>query len=169
MIMIDLDRLNAWSQVDARGRFLGCCGSTRWANEMAKRRPFADGAALLHAAEEIWRGLTPADWLQAFAAHPKIGDFQMLRAKYSGADGPASEQAGVIGASEEVLEALAAGNAAYEARFGYIFIVCATGKSAAEVLALLLRRLKNDPDQELLIAGNEQQKITHLRLRKVCA
>jgi 2-oxo-4-hydroxy-4-carboxy-5-ureidoimidazoline decarboxylase len=164
---MNLDVVNSLSLPDARAAFLRCCGSSRWAEQMASRCPFATASDVLSAAREIWQGLEPNDWLEAFAAHPRIGDLETLRTKYGSSAEPAREQAGVAGAPEEVLHALAHGNRAYEARFGYIFIVCATGKSAAEMLALLQQRLGNDPEQELLLAAAEQEKIMLLRLRKV--
>jgi 2-oxo-4-hydroxy-4-carboxy-5-ureidoimidazoline decarboxylase len=161
-------KVNGWTEADARMGFRACCDSTRWAERMTAARPFVDEAALLAAAEENFQNLGRADWLEAFAAHPQIGDMAALRAKFGHESGwPAGEQAGIAAASETVLQALAKGNADYEARFGYIFIVCATGKTAAEMLALLQTRLGNDPKNELAIAAAEQQKITYLRLRKL--
>jgi 2-oxo-4-hydroxy-4-carboxy-5-ureidoimidazoline decarboxylase len=135
---------------------------------MASRRPFPSEADLFTAAEHVWRGLAREDWLEAFATHPRIGDVDSLRKKFAAtAAWSAREQAGVAGASEEVLLALAEGNRAYEAKFGYLFIVCATGKTAEEMLALLHQRLGNTPEEELLNAANEQAKITRLRLDKL--
>jgi 2-oxo-4-hydroxy-4-carboxy-5-ureidoimidazoline decarboxylase len=166
--MIDLDIINAWGEAEARAAFLRCCGSRSWAARMAGRRPFPTEADLFVSAEEDWRGLTREDWLEAFAAHPRIGDLDSLRQKFAAtAAWPEGEQAGVRGAPEEVLRALAEGNGAYEARFGYLFIVCATGKTAEEMLALLRRRLANGPDEELLLAAAEQEQITRLRLQKL--
>jgi 2-oxo-4-hydroxy-4-carboxy-5-ureidoimidazoline decarboxylase len=166
--MINLDRLHAWGTPEARAAFLRCCGATRWAEQMTARRPFRDETELITVAEQVWEGLGRTDWLEAFAAHPKIGDLESLRTKFA-RTGPwaAREQAGVVGASAAVLQALAAGNAAYEAKFGYIFLVCATGKTAEEMLALLQQRLSNDPKQEFQIAAAEQMKITRLRLEKL--
>ncbi len=111
---------------------------------------------------------TDADWLEAFAAHPRIGDVDALRAKFAATAAWASgEQAGVAGASESTLRALAEGNRDYEAKFGHIFIVCATGKTADEMLGLLRERLANEPDAELAVAAAEQAKITAIRLRKL--
>jgi 2-oxo-4-hydroxy-4-carboxy-5-ureidoimidazoline decarboxylase len=168
--MSDLPTINSWTEPEARAAFLRCCGSTQWAERMAARRPFADEAELLAAAMGIWRGLPPADWLEAFAAHPRIGDRDALRRKFAAtAEWSASEQAGVTGASEATFQALAEANRLYEAKFGYIFIVCATGKTAGEILALLEQRLGNEPAEELRVAAGEQEKITHLRLRKLCS
>jgi 2-oxo-4-hydroxy-4-carboxy-5-ureidoimidazoline decarboxylase len=167
--MVNLDHINSLPEAQAGAAFLKCCGARRWAEQMTARRPFADEANLLESARSFWRGLDRADWLEAFAAHPKIGESE-LKKKFAGtAAWAASEQAGVAGSPDEVLKGLAEGNRAYEAKFGYIFIVCATGKSAAEMLALLRQRLPNEPDQELAIAAAEQEKITILRLQKMSA
>jgi allantoinase len=164
-----LDRLNGFDLDSARSELLRCCGAVRWAEQMAGLRPFADVGQLLDAAELVWRGLTPSDRLEAFAAHPKIGDVDALRAKFaSTASWTSREQAGVAGASDTILRALAEGNRAYEARFGHIFIVCATGKTAVEMLGLLRGRIGNDPETEFSIASDEQARITRLRLRNLC-
>lgn len=165
---MDIQRINGWSETEARTEFLRCCGAMRWAERMAARRPFAGEADLFAVAEQVLQGLTRDDWLEAFAAHPKIGDLDALRAKFATTGAwPTSEQAGVAGAAETTLQALAEKNRQYEDRFGYIFIVCASGKTAAEMLALLEQRLHNDPAEELLLAAGEQAKITQLRLRKL--
>ena len=163
-----LGRLNAASPPEARADLLRCCGSTRWADRMAALRPFASPADLFEAAETVWEGLDRADRLEAYAAHPRIGDVDSLRAKFASTAAWASgEQAGVAEADEATLAALAGGNLAYEARFGHIFIVCATGKSAGEMLALLQARLANTPEAEAPIAAGEQAKITRIRLGKL--
>jgi len=132
---------------------------------MLTRRPFRWQSALLAAAADEWNELTQSDWLEAFSHHPKIGDRESLRSRYPAThDLSEREQAGVTQASDAILDALAEGNLQYEARFGYIFIVCATGKTAEEMLTLLYQRLPNDQDTELRIAAMEQQKITALRL-----
>jgi 2-oxo-4-hydroxy-4-carboxy-5-ureidoimidazoline decarboxylase len=162
-----LSVLNALPADEARAALLRCCGSRRWADALTARRPFASAEELFAAAEEVWNGLGRDDWLEAFAAHPRIGDVETLRKKFATtAAWCAGEQAGVAGAAEETLQALAEGNRRYEDRFGHIFIVCATGKSAAEMLALLRERLGNDPAEELRVAAAEQAKITRLRLEK---
>jgi 2-oxo-4-hydroxy-4-carboxy-5-ureidoimidazoline decarboxylase len=167
--MSDIAEINTWNEAEARTALLRCCGSTRWAARMCTLRPFADRSALFTAAEAVWRGLSREDWLEAFAAHPRIGDLDSLRHKFAAtAEWASGEQAGARGASEEVLHALAEGNRAYETRFGHIFIVCATGKSAAEMLALLRERLNNTPEEELRVAAAEQEKITRIRLEKLC-
>jgi 2-oxo-4-hydroxy-4-carboxy-5-ureidoimidazoline decarboxylase len=166
--MVNVDLINSLSETEARAAFLRCCGARRWAEQMATRRPFVNEAELLAAAERVWQALTPEDWLEAFAAHPRIGDLEALRSKFSQTAAWApGEQAGVAGASEATLSALAEANRQHEAKFGYFFIVCASGKTAAEMLALFEQRLNNGPEEELRIAAGEQEKITHLRLQKL--
>jgi 2-oxo-4-hydroxy-4-carboxy-5-ureidoimidazoline decarboxylase len=163
-----LSRLNSQPLDDAREALRRCCGASRWVDAMAGRRPFADAAALFAAAEEVWAGLGPSDWSEAFAHHPRIGDKEALRQRFATTrQWAAGEQAGVSAASEDVLEALAQGNRDYEARFGHIFIVCATGKGAEEMLGLLQARLGNDPEKEHRIAADEQARITRIRLEKL--
>jgi 2-oxo-4-hydroxy-4-carboxy-5-ureidoimidazoline decarboxylase len=166
--MSAFDVVNAATDAKARAGLLRCCGSRRWAEAMLARRPFASAADLFAAADEIWDGLDRADWLEAFAAHPPIGDLDSLRQKFAAtAAWSAGEQAGVAGAADDVLYELAEGNCRYEERFGHIFIVCATGKTALEMLHTLRERLQNTPDEELAIAAAEQAKITRLRLEKL--
>jgi 2-oxo-4-hydroxy-4-carboxy-5-ureidoimidazoline decarboxylase len=163
--------MDAWQRLDRADEagaavwLVTCCGSTRWCDRMVARRPFRDQEALLQIAREEWFGLSPRDWKEAFAHHPKLGDRQALRARFP-ATGALSEQeqAGIAGASDAEIDALAAGNRQYEAKFGYIFIACATGQSASSLLSMLRTRLEHDPERELLIAAEEQAKITALRL-----
>ena len=163
--MARLRELNEGPEADVRAFFLRACGSSRWVDRMMARRPFATDAKLQFAARNEWFGLTEADWLEAFSHHPQIGDRAALAARFPKThDLSATEQAGVGGAGEDVLTALAAANAAYLDRFGFIFIVCAMGKSAEEMLALLRERLPNDRANELRIAAEEQAKIMALRL-----
>ena len=158
-------RVDAAVPDEARALLASCCASTRWVDRMLSRRPFGSMDAMLTAAREDWRALSPADWLEAFAGHPRIGDREALRQRFGDArDRPAQEQAGVAGASDDVLSALAEGNAAYEKKFGFIFIVCATGLKADEMLSMLRTRMPNDPERELVVAAGEQAKITALRL-----
>ena len=160
--------LNMQPDADARETLRRCCGSRRWVDGMMARRPFASPKAMFAVADEVWAGLERSDWLEAFAAHPRIGDLAALREKFAAtANLCHGEQAGVVGAGEQVLRDLAEGNRQYEAHFGYIFIVCASGKSAAEMLNLLRGRLGNEPNAELKIAAAEQAKITRLRLEKL--
>jgi 2-oxo-4-hydroxy-4-carboxy-5-ureidoimidazoline decarboxylase len=162
--------VNRMSDEDAFAAFKRCCGSTRWAQQMTARRPFAGAAEMLAAGDEIWAELSKDDWLEAFKHHPKIGvDAESLRKKFaSTADWSAGEQSGIQSASDEILSALAQGNRDYEKKFGYIFIVCATGKTAREMLEILRSRLPNDPAEEMRIAAGEQSKITRIRLEKLC-
>lgn len=136
---------------------------------MAAAHPFASDAALFAAAEHFWSELEHEDYLEAFSHHPRIGeDPAALRARFAAtASWSSAEQAGVLGADDATLEALAENNRRYFTRFGYIFIVCASGKSAAEMSSLLLARLDNAPEQELAIAAHEQARITRLRLEKL--
>jgi 2-oxo-4-hydroxy-4-carboxy-5-ureidoimidazoline decarboxylase len=133
---------------------------------MLIHRPFGSDQQLHAMARQEWFALEPDDWREAFRHHPKIGDRESLRAQFPRTGHlSAAEQRGVSEAPDDVLDALAEGNRAYEERFGYIFIVCATGKSAEEMLALLCERLNNEPQEELLVAASEQARITELRLR----
>jgi 2-oxo-4-hydroxy-4-carboxy-5-ureidoimidazoline decarboxylase len=166
--MDGLSRLNDWPAAEGRAELLRCCGSLRWAEGLLAHRPFTDAASFYSAADSLWWDLEPADWREAFAHHPQIGDLDALRTRFvSTLEWTSGEQAGALDAPEELLNALAEANQAYEERFGYIFIVCATGKSAEEMLALLLQRLAHAPQDELRIAAGEQAKITRLRLEKL--
>ena len=166
--MINLEALNGSTVDEARSAFLRCGGSRRWAEAMTARRPFHSEEDLFAAAADAEAQLSRADWLEAFAAHPRIGDLDALRKKFaSTASWCASEQAGVTTADESVLQALADGNREYEKRFGYLFLVCATGKSAGEMLAILRARLENQQEDEFALAAREQSKITRLRLEKL--
>ncbi len=165
---MNLTSVNGWSEATAREAFLRCCGSRRWAEQMVAGRPFASETLLRETAQQLWRALPGTDWLEAFAAHPRIGDLESIKKKYAAtADLASSEQSSVAGASVATFTALAELNGQYEVRFGYIFIVCARGKSAEEMLALLQQRLHNDPGDEIRIAALEQEKITLLRLEQL--
>jgi 2-oxo-4-hydroxy-4-carboxy-5-ureidoimidazoline decarboxylase len=164
-------RTDGWKRLDglepapAQAALERCCGSRSWVELMLARRPFGSREALLRSAREVWFDLQPGDWLEAFSAHPRIGDVEGLRRKFAATrELSEREQAGVSTASDAVLTALAEGNRSYEARFGFIFIVCATGRTADEMLALLRQRLGNDRATELRIAAGEQAKITAIRL-----
>jgi OHCU decarboxylase len=164
----DLQWLNLLPKPEARAEFLKCCGCTTWAQQMVTSRPFESSDELTAKAAAIWWSLTPGDWLEAFRSHPKIGGAKA--AKEVSAQSQAwsgQEQAGVQNAAKHVADALDKLNRDYEAKFGYIFIVCATGKSSQEMLAILVERLKNDSKEELPIAAGQQAKITELRLRKL--
>ena len=158
----DLDRA---PEAEARAVLSRCCGSARWVERMLARVPFGTIDEMRAAARAEWFALSPADWREAFTHHPRIGDRESLRRRFAATrDLSEREQSGAEGASEEVLAALAEANAAYEARFGYIFIVCATGRSGQEMLGMLRARLGNKPDEEIRVAAEEQAKITELRL-----
>jgi 2-oxo-4-hydroxy-4-carboxy-5-ureidoimidazoline decarboxylase len=159
-------RLDEAGAAEARELLRTCCGSTRWVEGMEQQRPFRDEASLLSAALEVWWGLGQDDWREAFAHHPKIGDRDALERRFaSTAHLSAEEQRGVERAGSDVLTALAKANGIYEETFGYIFIVCATGRSAEEMLAILRERLANDPAVEIRHAASEQAAITALRLK----
>ena len=167
---VGLDRLNALGEAEAVEELLRCCGSRRWAGRMAALRPFDSEEGLLEAADATWMGLDDADRLEAFEAHPRIGDLDAVRARFASTASWASrEQAGVEDADDSTLRALADGNRDYEARFGHLFLVCATGKTAGEMLGLLRERLGNDPEAERAVASEEQAKIARIRLRKLCS
>ena len=164
----DLEWLNALSSEAARTEFLKCCGSTRWAAMLTERRPFANLDQLLVQASHVWWALDQTDWLEAFRSHPKIGEKKAAASVAAESQQwSAQEQQGVARASDEAVEKLARLNRAYEEKFGFIFIVCATGKSTDEILALLETRLENEPAAELRNAAGEQAKITDLRLRRL--
>jgi OHCU decarboxylase len=164
----ELDRLNSLSPADAQAEFLKCCGAARWARMLTEARPFADVPSLLSKADEFWWLLTEADWLEAFRAHPKIGERKAATIQSAQAQNwSAEEQSAVTTAADHTIAELALKNREYEERFGFIFIVCATGKSSEEMLDLLTTRLRNVPETELNIAATEQSRITRLRLHKL--
>jgi OHCU decarboxylase len=166
---MNYESLQALPPDEALEEFLKCCGSVKWAQAMVQLRQYASsivGLTLL--GNEMWWMLEREDWLEAFRSHPKIGE-QKAAAEVStqSKQWSGQEQAGVQTAAQETVDELAQLNREYEAKFGFIFIVCATGKSADEMLALLRERLRNDADAELGIAAAEQAKITELRLKKL--
>ena len=164
----DLEWLNSLPDDHAVNKLKSCCGSTAWAVGVGGRRPFTTVAQLLDVAQQVWWQLEPEDWLDAFRSHPKIGQKKAATsASEQSQQWSRGEQSGMRYASDEIATALASLNEEYEARFGYIFIVCATGKSSEEMLAILRERLENGPDEELRIAATEQAKITQLRLKKL--
>ena len=168
LLMNGLDRLNSLSSTQAEDEFLKCCGCRNWARALTNARPFASAGELAAKADSVWSSLTGDDWLEAFRAHPKIGEQKAAAAQSDQARSwSAQEQSGVHDAARETKAALAAGNQEYEKRFGFIFIVCATGRTSDEMLAILNRRLGNDPKTELGMAAEEQRKIMQLRLEKL--
>lgn len=168
--MSALDRLNALPAEKAERELRTCCGSAEWARRMAAARPFRDRESLLERADAAWWALDEAGWREAFRSHPRIGE-RKADAGQTGREQAwsAGEQSAVTTAADATRDALAEGNRAYEARFGYIYIVCATGRSADELLALLRSRLANDPATEIRTAAEEQRKITRIRLDKLLA
>jgi len=154
-----IEDLNWLDEAALSAALWNCCGSSAWVAGMMELFPVGSATGLYAAASLVWRECTEEDWLEAFRAHPKIGE------RVTGV--AAAEQAGTSGAEREVLDALAEGNKRYFEQFGYIFIVCATGKSAEEMLGLLRERLGNGLEEELLIAMGEQEKITKIRLEKL--
>lgn len=165
---MSVEKLNSAEAAAAQHMLLQCCTSEVWIQRMIARRPYASGQALRDYADAAWRDLAEADYLQAFDGHPKIGDVSSLKAKYANTkELAAGEQSGVDTATDGVIEKLAAGNGAYDKKFGFIFIVCATGKSAQEMSDLLQQRLPNDRDTELRNAAEEQRKIFQLRLNQL--
>lgn len=163
-----LEILNASSEDEAIEELTRCCGSSSWVEKMLARRPFHSVEELFSAADDIWFKLAPQDWVEAFSHHPRIGDVDSLRAKFaSTASWCENEQKGVSQATEDVLHQLAKLNDAYFEKYGYIFIVCATGKTADQMLEILKARMPNNNDDEIKVAAGEQAKITKIRLEKL--
>ena len=165
MTIADFDHL----KVEEKKKLLfNCCGSTAWVKGMMEIFPVNDLVDLLEYAEEKWYDCNPADWLEAFEHHPKIGDTESIHTTTSlSNDYAAKEQEGIESAEKNILNDLKKANEDYLENFGYIFIVFATGKSAEEMLEILNSRMNNDPHEELNIAAGEQNKITRLRLEKL--
>ena len=160
--------LNALTKNELRDALHKCCGSTAWVDKMVSVFPVADVETLLKEARKKWFDCKEKDWLEAFTHHPKIGDARSLAARFpETAHLAQNEQAAVTHAPNQLLEALAEGNQDYEKKFGFIFIVCASGKSAEEMLRILRSRLPNSREDEIKIAMEEQYKITELRLKKI--
>jgi len=165
---MSIEDLNMLHEAGLKEKLQQCCGSSRWIYSMVQSRPFQHANDLLAKADLAWSDTSEKDWLEAFSHHPKIGDLKSIETKFASTKSFAKdEQGSVTTAMQEVLKQLAQGNALYEKKFGFIFIVCATGKSAEEMLHLLNDRLSNDRDAELKIAAAEQLKITKLRLQKL--
>lgn len=163
-----LNDLNALTNEQGYQLFESCCAAPKWVFAMLEERPYIDLAQVLSVSESAWARCEKTDYLAAFEAHPKIGDISSLKKKYANTAVLAgSEQSSVGVASDEVISELAIHNALYIERFGFIFIVFATGKSALDMLTLLKQRLSNDPEIELKIAAGEQLKITQLRLKNI--
>jgi len=161
--------LEAWNKADvttAQDAMLNCCGARRWAVAMVALRPIGSIAELSAAADRVWSEMEEADWMEAFTCHPRIGERKTMHASAQSAAWSLQEQSSTAAAAERVLAELAAGNVLYEQRFGFTYIVCATGKSAEEMLAILNRRLARDRATELREAAEQQRQITQMRLGK---
>jgi 2-oxo-4-hydroxy-4-carboxy-5-ureidoimidazoline decarboxylase len=161
-----IDDLNTLPPDRAADVLRACCGSSRWVDAMVARRPFASIDDALAAADLMWAELGPDDWREAFSHHPRIGERRSVSPQSAmAAAWSAAEQSRVAAAVDRLRDEQAAVNRDYEARFGYIYIVCAAGKEPEELLAIARRRLKNEPSAELRVAAGEQHQITRLRLR----
>ncbi len=164
----NLERLNKLPKEKAESTLRDCCGSTEWARRMAQARPFKMVENLYQSAENIWFSLSSIDHLEAFAAHPQIGSKKAaLKQQTKSAAWSSGEQSGMVTAVDNIKSELAEANRLYLEKFGFIFIVCATGKSADEMLAICKARLGNSAATELQIAAEEQRKITEIRLNKL--
>jgi 2-oxo-4-hydroxy-4-carboxy-5-ureidoimidazoline decarboxylase len=163
-----LEEFNALPQANAEALLLDCCGCAQWVSRVSAQRPYANLNTLYGAADTCWQNLGHKDWLEAFSHHPQIGEKAAIGSA-SARQWATGEQSGARSATDIVKSKLAEGNRTYYEKFGYIYIVCASGKSAEEMLALLEQRLQNDPARELPIAGEQQRQITRLRLEKLLA
>jgi OHCU decarboxylase len=161
-----LDAWNAADAPEAAHAMLACCGAQRWADEMVAIRPIPNISALSEAADRIWATMDEPDWMEAFACHPRIGERKVSSASEKSTAWSQEEQAGTTAAAQTTIRQLAEGNALYEQRFGFTYIVCATGKTANEMLALLQRRLANTRMAELREAAEQQRQILQIRLGK---
>tara|TARA_R110001583_G_scaffold8952_7_gene42294 strand:- start:4587 stop:5087 length:501 start_codon:yes stop_codon:yes gene_type:complete len=165
---MSLEKINNASIEQVYRIFESCCCAPKWIESMTNARPFTQAKDLFSASDECFMQLTEADYLSAFEGHPQIGNLQTLQDKYANTSETAShEQSGMSDAEKSVLEEMHALNGKYLQKFGFIFIVCASGKSAQQMLDLIKSRINNEYQSELTIAGNEQAKITHIRLQKL--
>ncbi len=165
-----LERFNRLSPADTRKALLACCGAKKWVEQMVQQKPFPDLAYVLDTADKTWAALDRKDWLEAFRHHPPIGEKRAQQPQSETARRwSAAEQSAAQQGSPEKLAALAAANAAYHAKFGHVFLICASGKTSEDILGNLQQRMKNDPQTELSLAAEEHRKITRLRLEKLLA
>jgi 2-oxo-4-hydroxy-4-carboxy-5-ureidoimidazoline decarboxylase len=163
-----IEELNALPAEEAWRVLERCCGASVWVDQVCSGRPYDSLSALKEASDAAFEKMHRNDWKEAFEHHPRIGDLESVRRRFASTSAWAGEeQKGAAEADDSMLKAFAEGNEAYEARFGHIFIVCATGKGAKEMLEQLQHRLENDPADEWLVAAEEQTKITRLRLNKL--
>jgi OHCU decarboxylase len=161
-----LDRWDKAEDSEALSAMIACCGAKRWARAMVALRPIASVVELSLAADRVWSTMEEADWMEAFACHPRIGERKAAHVSAKSQAWSRQEQSSAADAEEAVLAELAAGNALYDERFGFTYIVCATGKSAEEMLSILNRRLASERATELLEAAEQQRQITQIRLGK---
>jgi OHCU decarboxylase len=161
-----LDVWNSADTAEAAQAMLACCGARHWADQMVALRPISSIAALSEEADRIWAAMGESDWLEAFACHPRIGERKGVAASEQSSTWSAEEQSGTSSATQNIMRELAEGNTLYEQRFGFTYIVCATGKSADEMLATLHRRLANYRVAELKEAAEQQRQILQIRLGK---
>ena len=162
-----LEEFNNLIAKEAKHELFKCCGSTHWVENVIKYLPFISLESLKAISDNVWWDCKKEDWLEAFSQHPKIGQKAMEKKFEATKSWAENEQSGTQNADEQLLQELIQANSNYENKFGYIFIVCATGKTAQEMLELLNERLNNDAEKELNIAAREQNKITHLRIDKL--
>ena len=164
----DLIWFNSLSTADALNELLKCCGSNRWARQLAEERPFTTVDDLSRRSHDAWWSLAAEDWLEAFRSHPRIGERKSANEVSDQAQAwSQQEQSAVHNSAHSAVTELARLNEEYQQKFGYIFIVCASGKSSEEIIAILKQRLRSEKSTELQIAAAEQEKITELRLRKL--
>jgi 2-oxo-4-hydroxy-4-carboxy-5-ureidoimidazoline decarboxylase len=162
-----LIRWNRLPKEEAASEILPCCGSKTWAARLASKRPIRDAASLIETSDSIWQSLGESDWLEAFQSHPRIGESRAEKTVAAQSSAwSEQEQQKAVAADAAVKTALKWGNREYEQKFGRIFIICAMGKSASEILEILRRRLHNDEAAELQQAAEEQRQIMHIRLKK---
>jgi 2-oxo-4-hydroxy-4-carboxy-5-ureidoimidazoline decarboxylase len=165
---MSLDKINTASLEQVYQLFESCCCAPNWIESMISQRPFHDQATLFNASEKSFLSLKEEDYLTAFLGHPQIGNLETLAKKYANTSSTAGhEQSGMSAADKSILEEMQQLNIDYLQKFGFIFIVCASGKSASEMLDLIKSRINNDRQRELIIAGQEQAKITQIRLEKL--
>jgi 2-oxo-4-hydroxy-4-carboxy-5-ureidoimidazoline decarboxylase len=163
-----ISALNKLAPEAAELEFMQCCTANTWVDRMVAAMPFNHVEALKEQANISWQGLTEADYLQAFEGHPKIGDVSSLREKYRSTEKiAAGEQSGVNTATEKTLTQLKQLNDDYQEKFGFIFIVCATGKTASQMLEILSQRIINERSEEIINAAEEQRKILQIRIEKM--
>ena len=164
----DIAWLNSLTADEAAKELIQCCGSRRWASQVSNDRPYPSLDNLITHAHQVWWKLTSDDWLEAFRSHPRIGEKKASdKVSAQSQQWSGQEQAAVSNASQRTVDSLAELNRDYEKKFGFIFIICATGKTSGEMLAAIQERIEHDSDTELLLAAAEQAKITELRLKKL--